>query len=94
MGKLYNPLLLRAPSWRQSLRGISAASATTRRKRAMQSANIALLLALALGLALHYSLLSAKGAKAVALVACLAGVFQCLARLVFPGNARLTQGGS
>ena len=40
-----------------------------------------LLLALALGA------LSAKGAKAAALVACLAGGFELLARLLFPGNA-------
>ena len=40
-----------------------------------------LLLALAIGA------LSAKGTKAAALVACLAGGFELLARLLFPGNA-------
>lgn len=48
----------------------------------------ALLVALALGALTHYSLLSAKNAKAAALVACLAGGFEFLTRLLFPGNAR------
>ena len=48
----------------------------------------ALLVALALGALTHYSLLSAKNAKAAALVACLAGGFEFLTWLLFPGNAR------